>query len=113
MAQSDQDRAAILETMDRFFAALTTHDRNELIAVTIPGSLNISVPNPADNLQNINIQHYTQMVNSLGADGPEFLEHYWDPAVLIEGNIAVFWAPCDFHVDGVFSHCGIDAFQLV
>ena len=112
-AQSDQDRAAILETVDRFFAALTTHDRSELIAITLPGSLNISVSNPVNGPQDINIQNYTQMINGLGADGPEFLERYWDPTVLIEGNIAVFWAPYDFHVDGVFSHCGIDSFQLV
>lgn len=112
-AQSTGDREAIIETVDRFFAALRTHDRNELIAISLPGSLNISVSNPVTSVQDINIQNYTQLINGLGSEGPEFLERYWDPTVLIEGNIAVFWAPYDFHVDGQFSHCGIDSFQLV
>lgn len=112
-AQESADRQAILETVDGFFTALGSHDRNALIALTLPGSLNISVANPANSVRDINIQSYTRMINGLGAGGPEFLERYWDPTVLIEGNIAVFWAPYDFHIDGEFSHCGIDSFQLV
>lgn len=113
IGQTSDDRAAILDVVDRFFAALGAHDRNGLLAVTLPGSLNISVSNPALGPQDITIQNYTQMINGLGRDGPTFLERYWDPTVLIEGSIAVFWAPYDFHIDGEFSHCGIDSFQLV
>jgi hypothetical protein len=25
----------------------------------------------------------------------------------------VVWTPYDFHIDGEFSHCGIDAFNMV
>lgn len=110
---AQSDREAILQTVDQFFSALGERDRNGLIAVTLPGSLNISVANPVNSVTDINIQNYTQMINGLGDDGPEFLERYWDPTVLIEGDIAVFWAPYDFHVEGQFSHCGIDSFQLV
>ncbi len=110
---AQSDREAILQTVDQFFSALGARDRNGLIAVTLPGSLNISVANPVNSVTDINIQNYTQMINGLGGDGPEFLERYWDPTVLIEGDIAVFWAPYDFHVEGQFSHCGIDSFQLV
>ncbi|MCG8415289.1 MAG: hypothetical protein MI746_13805 [Pseudomonadales bacterium] len=113
LAQSNSDREAILDVVDRFFAALGARDRNGLLAVTLPGSLNISVANPVNGPQDITIQNYTQMINGLGADSPSFLERYWDPTVLIEGNIAVFWAPYDFHIEGEFSHCGIDSFQLV
>ena len=113
LAQSNSDREAILDVVDRFFAALGARDRNGLLAVTLPGSLNISVANPVNGPQDITIQNYTQMINGLGADGPSFLERYWDPTVLIEGSIAVFWAPYDFHIEGEFSHCGIDSFQLV
>ena len=112
-AQPDAERAAILETVDKFFAALGAHDRNGLAAVTLPGSLNISVSNPLTSTRDIRTQNYTQLLNGLGAEGPEFLERYWNPTVLIEGNIAVFWAPYDFHIEGEFSHCGIDSFQLV
>jgi hypothetical protein len=41
------------------------------------------------------------------------LERMWDARVLIHGRIAVLWTPYDFHRDGKFSHCGVDAFSLV
>jgi hypothetical protein len=37
----------------------------------------------------------------------------WTPAVHVHGAIAVVWAPYDFHIDGKFSHCGVDTFSLV
>jgi hypothetical protein len=37
----------------------------------------------------------------------------WDPLVLVHGRIAVVWAPYDFHINGEFSHCGVDAFTLI
>jgi len=37
----------------------------------------------------------------------------WDPNVLIHKEIAVVWAKYDFHREGKFSHCGVDAFNLV
>ena len=36
----------------------------------------------------------------------------WNPKVRVDGNIASLWTEYDFHCDGEFSHCGIDAFHL-
>ena len=33
--------------------------------------------------------------------------------VKIDGDLAVVWAPYKFYFKGKFSHCGVDAFQLV
>ena len=40
-------------------------------------------------------------------------ERMWNPEVRIRGAIATVWTPYDFWSDGKFSHCGIDAFDLV
>jgi hypothetical protein len=40
-------------------------------------------------------------------------ERMWNPEVRISGGIAAVWAPYDFWIDGKFSHCGIDAFDLI
>ena len=37
----------------------------------------------------------------------------WDSEVRIRGPIPTEWTPYDFHIDGKFSHCGVDAFQLL
>jgi hypothetical protein len=41
------------------------------------------------------------------------MERMFDPVVHVNGPIAVVWTPYDFHVNGNFSHCGIDVFNLV
>ena len=33
--------------------------------------------------------------------------------IKIDGPLAIVWAPYKFYYKGVFSHCGIDSFQLV
>jgi hypothetical protein len=40
-------------------------------------------------------------------------ERMWDPEVRVHGPIATVWTPYDFHIGGEFSHCGVDAFNLV
>lgn len=111
-AQESTEREAILATIDEFFEAMTARDASQLSALTIQGSLSIWAANPPEEKE-LNLINYTQMISRFSAEGPVLLERYWDPTVLVEGNIAVFWAPYDFHIDGEFSHCGIDSFQLV
>lgn len=42
-----------------------------------------------------------------------YLERMWDPTVLVEGDIAVVWAPYDFWIDGELSHGGVDVATLL
>ena len=42
-----------------------------------------------------------------------YLERMWNPKVNIRGSIANVWADYDFHLNGKFTHCGIDSFSLV
>ena len=42
-----------------------------------------------------------------------WLERIWNPTVLIHGPIAVVWAEYDFHLNGAFSHCGVDSISLL
>lgn len=112
-AQSTADEQAILNTVDQFVTALAERNRQLLTSITVQGSLNISTSIGASGDQRIRIQNYTQLLNNLSSEGPALLERYWDPTVLIQRDIAVFWAPYDFHVNGEFSHCGIDSFQLI
>ena len=42
-----------------------------------------------------------------------FLERIWEPVVEVSGGVAMVWAPYDFHLDGVFSHCGVDVLTFL
>lgn len=41
------------------------------------------------------------------------IETIYDTEVRVDGNLATVWTGYDFHVNSRFSHCGVDAFQLV
>ena len=48
------------------------------------------------------------------ASGPErFEERLSDPAIEIDGNIAMVWGRYTFLIDGKVHHCGFDHFDLV
>ena len=48
------------------------------------------------------------------APGPErFEERLSDPAIEIDGNIAMVWGRYTFLIDGKVHHCGYDHFDLV
>jgi hypothetical protein len=48
-----------------------------------------------------------------GTETRKFTERYWDPTVLIHRDMAVFWAPYSFDIDGKRSHCGVDVFDFI
>lgn len=43
----------------------------------------------------------------------DLLERGFAPEVRIAGPVAMVWLPYDFHVDGQWSHCGVDIFTLI
>ena len=43
----------------------------------------------------------------------DLVERGWDPTVLVSGTIAVVWYPYDIYVDGEWSHCGVDVFNMI
>ncbi len=46
--------------------------------------------------------------------GPErYEERLTDPAIEIDGDIAMVWSPYVFLIDGKVHHCGVDHFDLV
>ena len=43
----------------------------------------------------------------------DIVERGFDATVLVSGPVAMVWYPYDLYVDGNWSHCGVDIFNLV
>ena len=112
IAQSTES-SAVLETVEKFFTAIETRDRALLESILVPGSLNISTNELASGDARFSTLSYEDMLTALTRPGRAAMERAWDETILVQGHIAVFWAPYDFHVDGEFTHCGVDSFQLI
>jgi hypothetical protein len=56
---------------------------------------------------------YSEYFGRLQTSTRKNRERIWNPEVRVHGLIATVWTPYDFWTDGKFSHCGVDAFDLI
>jgi hypothetical protein len=56
-------------------------------------------------------EEFASLVSQIKKDSAD--ERIVFETVKIDGPLAMVWAPYKFYYAGIFSHCGIDAFQLV
>jgi hypothetical protein len=110
-AQSTE-RDAILATVDRLFAAMQSRDTSAARRALATGSRVVSVRGDTARVPLV-AQADTSFLRSLAAGTDRYLERIWAPEVRVRGPLATVWAPYDFHLNGVRSHCGVDAFTLV
>ena len=41
------------------------------------------------------------------------IERFWDPTILVDGQLTTVWTPYDFYAGTEFSHCGIDVVTIL
>ena len=112
MASAQSDEQAILAAVQGFFDSMESKDAVAARKVTLPEGVFVSV-REEDGTKSIGSFSNKEFVDRLPAGTEQVLERMWEPKVMIHQDIAVVWTRYDFHRDGEFSHCGIDAFQLV
>ena len=98
--------AAIVQ---RLFDAMSTHNVEAARALFTPEAMLISAR--ADGTAAV--MPHEQWLNHLAASKDQWLERMWNPKTLEHGSIAVVWAEYDFHLNGKFSHCGVDSVDLL
>ena len=105
-AADDQTPTAIVQ---RLFAAMATHDAAAARTLFLPEAMLFSVR--ADGTANAT--PHDRWVERMGSSKDAWLERIWEPKQLEHGSVAIVWAEFDFHLNGKFSHCGIDSFSLL
>ena len=93
----------------QLFDAMKAHDAAGASALFLPGATLISV----DSAGKTSITPFEKFAERVGSSRASWLERTWNTKVLVEGSIAMVWADYDFYLDGKFSHCGVDAFQML
>ena len=105
---SDEEKA-VIAAIDRFFHVLMTRDTTAAREVLMPEGQFFSIREDGT----IRSQSHLTFTVSLPSSQDLLLERIWEPKILIHEGIAMVWTPYDFHRNGNFSHCGIDAFSLL
>lgn len=96
-----QEFFGAMEAGDSVRAGRTVHPQGTVFAVQVRGDS-----------ARMNVSAISGFPASVATSKTRLLERMWDPTVLLRGPVAVLWAAYDFHIDGKFSHCGVDSFTL-
>jgi hypothetical protein len=115
-AVSADDRAEVLDLMERAFAAVTTLDPEDWHDIVVPeGRLLSFRPKKGGAPGELEIRSSSQAESLEGLDGTSqgFVERWTgEPTVMIRGPIASVWGGYEFRVNDEFSHCGVNSLQL-
>ena len=110
--QGETDRDAVLKTVQMFFDTMTARDVDGARKIMIPEgrffAMDLRKPN-APPQSFTNEEYFARLQKGKQTSR----ERMWTPEVRVRGLIATVWTPYDFWTDGKFSHCGIDAFDLI
>ncbi len=109
--QSSADQAAVIQVVQDLFDAMQRQDGEAIKILHMPEVALIRVTDNAKPL--VQLGPADRFINSILNAPAEPRERMWNPEVRVDGNLATLWAPYDFHLGDKFSHCGVDALQLV
>jgi len=111
LAQDDSN-AQILHSVDEFLRGLNEKDPAVIAAVSTEQGLLVS-HRLREGKEVVRFRTFGEDLATINQGDGTFREVYWDPTVLVRGNIAVVWAEYSFDFDGKRTHCGIDVFNLI
>lgn len=104
---------AVMEPIHRLFRAMERSDSSLARSAFHDDARLVRLP---DGIQEFRVDTATvdRFVAEIGGERDEsWAEPIWDWEVRVDGNLAAVWTKYSFYRDGQFSHCGVDAFQLV
>ena len=107
---AEQD--AVLKTVQMFFDTMTAKDVEGARKV-LQEQGRFHAMRIRDGKPDVRAFSNEEYFADLQASKRTMRERMWNPEVRIHGPIASFWAPYDFWIDGKFSHCGVDQFDLI
>ena len=111
-AAPGDDKTAVLAAVQKFFDTMSSRDAEGARQVLMPEGRMFSV-REQNGQQVVRASVVEDYLKNLPNGKQQNRERMWNPEVRIHGAIASVWTPYDFWVDGKFSHCGIDIFDLV
>ena len=109
----DAEAAAVMTPINAMFAGLAAKDGAAILAQTRPeGGATVAIEKP-DGSRAIRHISWADFAGGIKS-GPEKLEErISNPAIEVDGDIAMVWVPYVFLIDGKAHHCGINHFDLL
>ena len=107
----ETDTAAVLAPVNAVFAAFEAGDAPAMLRQVYPDGRVTATGSRASG-SGLRQQSWSQFAERV-KPGEGFQERISDPAIEIDGDVAMVWAPFVVRVGGKVSNCGYDHFDLV
>ncbi len=105
------DDQAVLAPINQLFAGFSAGDSAGVLRVVYPDG-RVTAVGTLRSGNGLRQQSWTEFAGRL-KPGEGFQESISDPAIEVDGDIAMVWAPFVVRVGGKVSNCGVDHFDLV
>lgn len=102
----------ILAALQLLFDALETGDDALLRSVMDP-SVVMHFSETRDGVTTYGSATLDGLATRITTSDVPLVERMWDPVVSVDGPLATIWTPYDFYAGTAFSHCGVDAANLL
>lgn len=96
---AEADERAVLDVVDTLFIAMHDKDESTLRSLFLPEA----------RLGTDDVEGWIAQVTSTER---VLSEQTFNETVFVDGDLAMAWTPYTLSIDGVFHHCGVDAFIL-
>lgn len=110
---NEAEKEAVKAVIKQTFKAMITSDTMLLKNCFAPGATLQIIQNKNDSVL-VRTRTSTEFIAGIGKQTAGALdEKTFDEIIYVDHELATAWAPYTFHLNGKFSHRGIDSFQLV
>ena len=106
------ERAEVLAVVQRLWDGMKARDTAMVRSVFDTAATLSRVVNRGG-VASIQYTPISGFIEALGRSNDQWNETMYSPEVRIDGPLATVWTEYDFHLGTRFSHCGVDAFQLL
>ncbi len=107
----DFETANVLAPIQQLFGAFAAGDSAAMLRLVHPGG-RVTATGQRANGSGIRSQSWTEFAQRV-TPASRFSETISDPAIEVDGDVAMVWAPFVVRIDGKVANCGYDLFDLV
>lgn len=107
------EEAEVMAPVDMLFDGMRAKDTAMIRGAFVEGGVLKGPSRSPDGSWEVSTTPVDDFVATIARLDRSIDEPLFDVEVRIDGPLATVWAEYDVYVDGEFSHCGVDAFQLV
>ncbi|WP_156172151.1 hypothetical protein [Aurantiacibacter gangjinensis] len=109
---ADPDANRVMATVYAFMDGLEARDAEAMRAQVIDGA-SVTVVRQTGDGNIVRNMEMDAVIDALAAAEGTVLEPLFGEYPILEGPVAIVWAPFIYYRDGAFSHCGVNIFNLV